>query len=68
MYKTESYCLKCKKNKKKQNKTKQNKKKNKNIDPKVTASSNGRVMVLSKCAICGSKNYRLIKNQGAKGL
>ena len=25
-------------------------------------------MVLSKCAICGSKNSRLIKNKGAKGL
>ena len=65
MYETESYCLKCKKNNKK--KTKQNKK-TKNIDPKVTASSNGRAMVLSKCAICGSKNSRLIKNKGAKGL
>ena len=25
-------------------------------------------MVLSKCAICGSKNSRVIKNQEAKGL
>ena len=38
----ESYCLKCKKN-------------TENIDPKVYASSNDRVMILSKCAICGSK-------------
>ena len=51
----ESYCLKCKKN-------------TKNIDPKVSASSNGRVMILSKCAICGSKKSRFIKNQQAKGL
>ena len=51
----ESYCLKCRKN-------------TENIDPKVSASSNGRVMILSKCAICGSKKSRFIKNQEAKGL
>ena len=50
-----SYCLKCRKN-------------TENIDPKVSASSNGRVMILSKCAICGSKKSRFIKNQEAKGL
>ena len=55
MYKMESYCLKCKKN-------------TENIDLKVSASSNGRVMILSKCAICGSKKSRFIKNQQAKGL
>ena len=36
-----SYCLECRKN-------------TENIDSKVSASSNGRVMILSKCAICGS--------------
>ena len=51
----ESYCLKCRKN-------------TENIDPKVSASSNGRVMILSQCAVCGSKKSRLIKNQEAKGL
>ena len=51
----ESYCLKCKKN-------------TENINPKVSATSNGRVMILSKCAICGSKKSRFIKNQEAKGL
>ena len=55
MYKMESYCLKCRKN-------------TENIDPKVSASSNGRVMILSQCAVCGSKKSRLIKNQEAKGL
>ena len=30
--------------------------------------SNGRVMMLSKCAICGSKKSRFIKHQEAKGL
>ena len=51
----ESYCLKCRKN-------------TENINPKVSKTSNGRTMVLSKCAICGSKKSRFIKNQEAKGL
>ena len=49
-----SYCLKCRKN-------------TENINPRVSKTSNGRTMVLSKCAICGSKNSRFIKNQEAKG-
>ena len=55
MYKIESYCLKCKKN-------------TENIDPEVASSSNGRTMILSKCALCGSKKSRFIKNQVAKRL
>ena len=51
----ESYCLKCKKH-------------TKNIDPQVSSTSNGKLMILSKCAICGSKKSRFIKNQEAKGL
>ena len=51
----ESYYLKCKKN-------------TENINPNVSATSNGRVMILSKCAICGIKKSRFIKNQEAKGL
>ena len=39
-----------------------------NINPKVSATSNGRAMLLSKCAICGSKKSRFIKNQEEKGL
>ena len=39
-----------------------------NIDPKVSGSSNGRLMILSKCAICGSKKSKFIKNQEAKRL
>ena len=39
-----------------------------NIDPQVSSTSNGRVMILSKCAICGSKKCRFIKHQEAKGL
>ena len=50
-----SYCLKCRKN-------------TKNINPRVSKTSNGITMLLSKCAIWGSKNSRFIKNQEAKGL
>ena len=50
-----SYCLKCKKD-------------SENINPRVSNTSNGRTMILSKCAICGSKKSRFIKNQEAKGL
>ena len=32
------------------------------------STSNGKSMILSKCAICGSKKSRFIKNQEAKGL
>ena len=34
----------------------------------VSNTSNGRKTILSKCAICGSKKSRFIKNQEAKGL
>ena len=50
-----SYCLKCRKN-------------TENINPRVSKTSNGRTMLLSKCAICDSKKSRFIKNQEAKGL
>ena len=39
-----------------------------NINPIVSKTSKCRTMVLSKCAICGSKKSRFIKNQEAKGL
>ena len=51
----ESYCVKCKKY-------------TKNINPRVLGTSNGNAMILSKCATCGSKKSRFIKNQEAKGL
>ena len=51
----EIFCLKCKKN-------------TKNINPNISSSSNGKTMILSKCAICSSKKSRFIKNQEAKGL
>ena len=51
----ESYCLKCKKY-------------TKNINPQVSSTSNGKLMILSKCAICGSRKPKFIKKQDAKGL
>ena len=50
-----SYCLKCRKN-------------SENINPRVSKTSNGRTMVLSKCAIFDSKKSKFIKNQEEKGL
>ena len=38
------------------------------MNPRVSKTSNGRTMVLSKCAICDSKKSRFIKNQETKGL
>ena len=55
MYKMESYCLKRKKH-------------TENINPQVSSTGNGKIMILSKCAICNSKKSRFIKNQEAKGL
>ena len=40
----------------------------KNINPRVSNTRNGKTMILSKCAECGSKKLRFIKNQEAKGL
>ena len=51
----ESYCLKCKKH-------------TKNINPQVSITSNGKMMILSNCAICGSRKSKFIKKQDAKGL
>ena len=50
-----SYCLKCKRD-------------TENINPRVSNTSNGRAMILSKCSICGSTKSRFIKDQEAKGL
>ena len=43
------------------------KKYTKNINPRVSNTSNGKTMI-SKCAGCSSKKSRFIKNQEAKGL
>ena len=50
-----SYCLKCKKNTESKN-------------PKVSKTTNGKMMILSKCTISGSKKSKFIKEQQAKGL
>ena len=44
------------------------KKNTENINPVVSKTSNGKTMILSKCAICGAKKSRFIKKQEAKGL
>ena len=46
----ESYCLKCKKY-------------TKNRNPQVSSTSNGKLMILSKYAICGSKKSKFINNK-----
>ena len=43
-----SYCLKCRKN-------------TESINPRVSKTSNGKTMILSKCAICDSKKFKIIK-------
>ena len=50
-----SYCLKCKKD-------------TENINPRISKTSNDRRMVLSKCAICGSKKSIFIKIKNQKTL
>ena len=49
------YCLKCRKNAESKN-------------PKVARIKNGRIMRLSKCAMCDSKKSKFIKVQEASGL
>ena len=51
----ESYCLKCRKY-------------TENINPQFSGTSNGKIMILSKCAICNSKKFKFINQQEAKGL
>ena len=50
-----SYCLKCRKNTESKN-------------PKFAKTKNGRIMLLSKCAVCDSKKSKFIKQQEASGL
>ena len=49
----EWYCLKCKKH-------------TKNINLQVASTSNGKFMILSKCAICGRRKSKFINKQEAK--
>ena len=38
------------------------------INPRVSTTSNGKTMLLSEYAKCGSKKSRFVKNQDAKGI
>ena len=50
-----SYCLKCRKNTESNN-------------PKIARTKNGRIMFLSKCAVCDSKKSKFVRHEEAKGL
>ena len=50
-----TYCVKCTKD-------------NENIDPKVVRTKNNRLIMQSKCPVCGIKKSRFVKEQEAKGL
>ena len=50
-----SYCFKRRRN-------------TKSINPKVSKTTNGKAIILSTCAICGSKKSKFIKQQESKGL
>ena len=47
------YCLKCKKN-------------SKNKEAKMIRTKNGRLSLSSKCAVCGSKRSRFMKEKKAE--
>ena len=49
------YCLKCRKN-------------TENKNPKVARTKNGKIMLLSKCAVWDSKKLKFIKEQEASEL
>ena len=40
----------------------------KNINPQVSSTSNGKLMILSKCAICNNKKSKFINKLEASGL
>ena len=50
-----SYCLKCGKNTESKN-------------SKIVNTNNGRILLLSICAVCDSKKSKFIKEQEASGL
>ena len=50
-----NYCVMCKED-------------TENIDPKIYRTKNNRLVVQSKCSVCGIKKPRFIKEQEAKGL
>ena len=50
-----SYCLKCRKN-------------TESINLRVSKTTNGKTMMLSKCPICNNKKSKFIKEQQVRGL
>ena len=50
-----TYCVKCRKD-------------TENIDPKMVRTKNNRLVMQSKCSVCGIKKSRFLKEQKAKGL
>ena len=50
-----TYCIKCRKD-------------TENIDPKIVRTKYNRLVMQSKCSICGTKKSRFFKKQEAKGL
>ena len=50
-----TYCVKCRKN-------------TENLVSKVSKTKNGRLIMQSKCPVCGIKKSRFVKEQEAKGL
>ena len=51
----ETYCVRCRKN-------------TENLNSKIFKAKNGRLIIQSKCAECGIKKLRFVKEQDAKGL
>ena len=49
------YCVKCRRD-------------TENIDPKMVKTKNNRLIIQSKCPVCGIKKSRFVKEQEAKGL
>ena len=48
-----TYCMKCRKD-------------TENTDPKMVRTKNNRLIMQSKCSVCGFKKSRLVKEQKAK--
>ena len=53
--KMKTYCVNCRKD-------------TENIDPKMIKTKNNRLIMQSKCPVCGIKKTRFVKEQEAKGL
>ena len=50
-----TYCVKCRKD-------------TENIDPKMVRTKSNRLVMQSKCSVCGFKKSRFVEEQEAKGL